>query len=904
VTPDFPTFAEFFHELFGYNPYAWQEQLAGRLAAGDPPAEITVDTGMGKTQVVTAWTWAFAREQNLITAGSVPAGSRRVPTRLHFVVDRRVIVDDTAALAARIAAALHAGATPSVARVAHALRRTANGGELLSVIKLRGGLPKKPEHTRHLATPAIITSTLDMFASRLLWRGYGVSRGRRSLDAALTGTDTLIVLDEAHLAPQFQATMKDLALQAAEERLFGGTVPPRQFMVATATPTVRGEGIEIDWDEEARRNPAIIDRQANRSGVNVTLHAVETAGDAKLKAVLTHVRELRPAAGEAIVVLCNTVAAAKKVFAGIQKEKWGSDVVAPTVKIVIGGVPDPVVADILDEIEPFRPNHPLRSAARPLIIVATQTLEAGVDIDFDHIITESCSYDAFAQRSGRVNRLGLRPGGTLTVVSAVEPDATKHERAYPVYGAAEHATFAWLCELGEDLTLGRVKDAFAALSQQDKNALMTTAGGVRRLPRHVFEAFLDTENDHVTAPVSPWIRPVDRQRQTVQIAFRDSVALIDDDATLAAHLRQFPIGPWETWTMSVSAAADSGLFDAKKRGEFRMVLIDERGDYRVQMTSGRTDPLEDAANAVIVLGPWPEAPETVGLDRIGEDLSRYRLRGENPMVLVGAGTRHRVAGADEDADSGELSVLFDTAAADTSTTDLFAALTAADALTWAPVGDGIWAVSSDTEPDLEDSAERYGFHDHLHDVGAEARRVAELLGLPDTIVNAIETAGVRHDLGKLHPAFQRSLSYVLDGAVLTQEPPAEPLAKSSLPSHVRRAAATLAGVTPGFRHEALSVHLSDALGYDEAGTADLTRYLIATHHGSLRSLPPAIDAPKDEADGEYANPLQDATSADWTLWPETIRRTTAEHGPYTLACAEAILRFADWAESARAGETR
>ena len=54
--------------------------------------------------------------------------------------------------------------------------------------------------------------------------------------------------------------------------------------------------------------------------------------------------------------------------------------------------------------------------ARHLVVVATQTLEVGADLDFDVLVTEACGARSLVQRLGRLNRLGESPDPVGAIV--------------------------------------------------------------------------------------------------------------------------------------------------------------------------------------------------------------------------------------------------------------------------------------------------------------------------------------------------------------------------------------------------------------------------------------------------------------------------------------------------------
>src|ERR1700683_5524929 len=193
-------FSAFFEEIHGYGPFPWQEQLAARVLDRGWPEAIDVPTGLGKTAVLDVAMFLNA------------FGSEHARRRVFLVVDRRIIVDQAHAEALSIKAALEAAPADSVcARVAAGLA-VADGQEtaVLEVTRMRGGVDWSWRWIERPDQHAIVTGTVAQIGRRRLFRGYGLSERLRPIDAAMVGTDSLIIVDEAHLSDPFLLTLKDV----------------------------------------------------------------------------------------------------------------------------------------------------------------------------------------------------------------------------------------------------------------------------------------------------------------------------------------------------------------------------------------------------------------------------------------------------------------------------------------------------------------------------------------------------------------------------------------------------------------------------------------------------------------------------------------------------------------------
>jgi CRISPR-associated endonuclease/helicase Cas3 len=216
----------------GNLPFPWQEQLFQRFCRGDLPSALDLPTGLGKTSVMAIWLLARALTDE--------ANRNRIPRRLVYVVDRRAVVDQATAEAEKLRHWLDGAADPKV--------RLGLGERRLPISTLRGQHLDNREWLTDPTTPAIVVGTVDMIGSRLLFSGYGVSSKMRPYHAGFLGADTLVVLDEAHLIPPFEALLK--AIMRDSQRALGpssdddGKIVPR-FRLISLSATGREEK-EVD----------------------------------------------------------------------------------------------------------------------------------------------------------------------------------------------------------------------------------------------------------------------------------------------------------------------------------------------------------------------------------------------------------------------------------------------------------------------------------------------------------------------------------------------------------------------------------------------------------------------------------------------------------------------------------
>ncbi|EID15818.1 hypothetical protein MXEN_06383 [Mycobacterium xenopi RIVM700367] len=425
-----PDFAAFVRGVYGHEPFKWQTRLAEQvLTTGKWPSLLEIPTGAGKTMALDIALFALA------------ANPAAAPRRIVFVVDRRVIVTQVATRVRRLSDALQQSQddTNVVAEVGRRLRALFDVRDSRVVpfvfAELRGGIALDNSWAARPDIPTVLVSTVDQVGSRLLFRGYGVSGGMRPIHAGLLGCDALFLLDEVHLSRPFAQTLSELR---AYHRPV--TALPDKWQVVEMTATLPCD-ITADvfrLSDEDLNDPPLAPRLKATKQARLQLVGPKKQGPKD--ALTEHVPQLATRLpGQVIGVIVNRVATAVKIADGLDKQIEDPDRV-----VLLTGRMRPLDRDdVWSGIASVVAAGRTRSTESRLYVVATQTIEAGADLDFDALVTEVAPVDSLRQRFGRVDRLGQlsNAGVPAQIIIVAAPEQTKEEFDDHVYGKALSATW-------------------------------------------------------------------------------------------------------------------------------------------------------------------------------------------------------------------------------------------------------------------------------------------------------------------------------------------------------------------------------------------------------------------------------------------------------------------------------
>ena len=408
------SFNQFFRTAFGeeVRPFDYQRRLAG-----EPECKsrlINIPTGCGKTAaVMLTWLWNRVEKKH-----------SDWPRRLVYCLPMRTLVEQTR------------DSVRGWLKNLGSLQWDGKGDHTgkVGVHILMGG-EEKTEWDLYPEPDAILIGTQDMLLSRALNRGYGMSRYRWPMHFGLLNNDALWVMDETQLmgvgvetSAQLDGFRHEQKINARPEcRTWWMSATLDEAQLATVDhPKPDGGWTTIQLGRNDLALAVVRDRYNAKKKVTRARLALDLAGKAEYAKSLAHfiTEHHRRAPDDLTLVVLNNVRRAQDVFSQLQKIRAAEH-----------------IALIHSRFRsPDRKKHEkILHANGGRIVVATQAVEAGVDVSARVLITELAPWSSLVQRFGRCNRYGEFADDAQIFWIDVTPRDEKDEVALP-YSAGELKT--------------------------------------------------------------------------------------------------------------------------------------------------------------------------------------------------------------------------------------------------------------------------------------------------------------------------------------------------------------------------------------------------------------------------------------------------------------------------------
>lgn len=373
------TYKDFFVRATGNPPYPYQSKLA---EAAYMHALLKIPTGAGKTEAAILG-WLYRRFYH-----PSPDVRHTTPLRLVYCLPMRTLVEQTLDRAERWLAELEIA-------------------DQIGLVTLMGGEPRTQWYLEP-EKPAIIIGTQDMLLSRALNRGYGMTPSMWPVEYGLLNNDCLWVMDEVQLMANGLPTSTQLAGLRSKLETFGQA--QSLWMSATAKPqwlkTIDHDAPSgthiLQLSAEDMANPNLFKRHTARKSVN----EISIANGRSYARDMAKVIADKHRRGTLTLAILNTVERAQTVYKALNNPRQVSTD-AETLLIhsrFMGGDRERQRKSLAEDVA---------ESGAGKIVLATQAVEAGVDISARTLITELAPWASMVQRFGRCNREGIYEPGEI-----------------------------------------------------------------------------------------------------------------------------------------------------------------------------------------------------------------------------------------------------------------------------------------------------------------------------------------------------------------------------------------------------------------------------------------------------------------------------------------------------------
>ena len=629
-----------------------------------------------------------------------------------------------------------------------------------------------------------------------------------------------------------------------------------------------------------------------------------------------------------IGIIVNRVNSARSIYEELSIEKFADTV-------LLTGRARPIDRDQLTEeiLSRLKNSNVKDDDAKPLIVVATQCLEAGADISFDALITEAAPLDSLRQRFGRLNRYGETTSAPAVIL-------LRKQKEDPIYGEATKATWDWLQGMAKPIPPPAVEKQAKGKKTTPAidfgvNALEATLAdeSIEKLcaPKLQAPILLPAYLDHLcqTSPepipeidISLFLHGPQRGNPDVNLIWRSDLTN-DNQESWAELVAMLP--PTSPETMAIS------LFNARAwlenqplpspDADIEVLSPIESKERRPKDKSMRpvlswrgpddSEPLKESKQIrpgmtlVIPCGyggcdqfgwnpEYKEAVTDVAEASYEKARGRWAIRPKSKLELDQQSVREYLESNTPNRASEKFTLIAhpeQLPGEDARVGVILGPRAARFKTTEVPEG-------SEQSGDSASFSSTVSLLDHQQHVASLAAKYLDQLPQMEPFRQTILAAARWHDWGKADPRFQlllyRGDSIQAAGSALLAKSSGDPSDWAKW-----RRVKKLAGYPDGARHELLSSAIVENLEMPEGVDRDLLLHLIASHHGRCRPFAPYVDDanPPDVSlviDGQKVE-----RSAGHNLHEissgvaERFWQLTRRYGAHGLAYLEALLRLAD-----------